>query len=198
MGQDAVTDYLGLSFSQTDAIGHAYGPMSREQLENFLHLDRALGELMSFLDEEVGAGRWLMALTGDHGVIDIPEYMVEQGREGSRPTREELAALRNTFAEYRDREGEPQVVAEELISALEALPIVSDAVTTAELISSGPPADSFRVLLRNSYDADRWFWGLRKPGVWCRIPPCRGASTPTPLPGAQDTERPIIMIGMFP
>ena len=164
MGQDEVTDYLGLSFSQTDAIGHDYGPFSREQMENLLHLDRALGELMAFLDETVGEGRWLMALTGDHGTLTIPEYLVELGEEGSRPTREELAGLRGLFDTYREREGDPQEVADALVAALEALPIIADAVTVAELLSSGPPADSFQLLMRNSYHPDRWHWGYRSQG----------------------------------
>ena len=164
MGQDEVTDYLGLSFSQTDAIGHDYGPFSREQLENLLHLDRALGDLMAFLDKTVGEGRWLMALTGDHGALAIPEYLVEQGEEGSRPTREELAALRGVFDAYRDQEGEPLEVADALVAQLEALPIIADAMTTAELLSSGPPADSFQILMRNSYHPDRWHWGYRSQG----------------------------------
>ena len=98
LGEDEVTDYLGLSFSQTDAIGHDYGPLSREQLENLLHLDQVLGELMSFLDEEVGEGRWVMALTADHGVMTIPEYLVEEGEEASRATREDFSMLRRTLS----------------------------------------------------------------------------------------------------
>jgi hypothetical protein len=164
MGQDEVTDYLGLSFSQTDAIGHDYGPFSREQLENLLHLDRALGELMAFLDERVGEGRWLMALTGDHGALAIPEYLVEEGEDGSRPTQEELRTLRGVFDAYRDRAGDPPEIAEALVSALEALPIIADASSVAELLSSGAQADSFRLLMRNSYHPDRWHWGYRSEG----------------------------------
>jgi len=164
MGQDGITDYLGLSFSQTDDIGHDYGPFSREQLENLMHLDRALGELMAFLDQTVGEGRWLMALTGDHGAVAIPEYLMELGEEGSRPTREQLAEVRSVFDAYREREGDPLEVAKALVATLEALPIIADAVTGAELLSSGPPADSFQILLRNSYDPDRWQWGYRSQG----------------------------------
>jgi hypothetical protein len=159
LGQDEVTDFLGLSFSQADAVGHDYGPFSREQLEILLHLDRALGDLMTFLDETVGDGRWVMALTGDHGAQTVPEYMVEMGEDGSRPTRNQLAAVRRTFEAYRDQEGDPLEVADALVAELEALPIVADAITVAELLSSGPPADTFNVLLRNSYHPDRWQWG---------------------------------------
>jgi predicted AlkP superfamily pyrophosphatase or phosphodiesterase len=163
MGQDEVTDYLGLSFSQADAVGHAYGPRSQEQLENLLHLDRVLGELMAGLDELVGEGRWLLALSGDHGTMDIPEHLAETGVEAGRATREGLSVLRGLFAEYREMEGDPLDVADALVDALEELPIIGDATTVAEL-TGGPPADSFVTFMRNSYHPDRWVWGAGSQG----------------------------------
>jgi len=86
VGQDGVTDYLALSFSQTDAIGHEYGPLSREQLQNLLHLDSLLGDLMTLLDRAVGPERWIMALSADHGVLSMPEYLSEIGETAGRAT----------------------------------------------------------------------------------------------------------------
>ncbi len=163
LGQNKVTDFLALSFSQTDAIGHDYGPFSVEQLENLLHLDGLLGVLMERLDDAVGPGNWVMALTGDHGTLAVPEYLEESGLEGGRPTRQDLSTLRNLFRESGDRNGEPLDVANELVAALEALPFVADAFPVAEMIS-GPPADSFSVLFRNSYHPDRWHWGYGSQG----------------------------------
>jgi predicted AlkP superfamily pyrophosphatase or phosphodiesterase len=170
MGQDRVTDYLGLSFSQADAVGHDYGPLSREQLDNLLHLDRVLGELMVFLDEEVGQGRWVMALAGDHGVMTMPEYLAAEGEAGSRASTDHFRDLRRTFQEYQDRDGDPQEVAEELVAALEAFPFVGDAMTVSEL-TSGTPADSFAVLMRNSYHPARWIGpsGSQESGVVFRF-----------------------------
>ncbi len=164
MGQDEATDFLALCFSQTDAIGHDYGPFSREQLENLLHLDRVLGRFMTFLDERAGEGNWVMALTGDHGALAIPEYLRELGQEGSRATRDQLTALRQTFERHRGQEGNPMEVAEALVAELKALPVIADATTGSELLSSGPPADSFSVLMRNSYHPDRWHWGYGSHG----------------------------------
>jgi predicted AlkP superfamily pyrophosphatase or phosphodiesterase len=163
LGQDQVTDYLGLSFSQTDDVGHEYGPLSREQLENLLHLDRVLGELMAFLDQEVGEGCWVMALSGDHGVLTIPEYLVEEGVEGSRATSEDYALLRRTFQASREGGGDPQEVADSLVAVLERIPFVADALTVLEL-TTPPPADSFVVLMRNSYHPDRWIGGSGSQG----------------------------------
>lgn len=165
MGEDASTDFLAVSFSQTDAIGHDYGPLSREQLENLLRVDEALGQLMRVLDETVGEGRWVMAVTGDHGVLTMPEFLVERGEEGSRPTRQDISNLRQIFADYSGGEGDPAEVAEALAGELESLPFIADAITVSELLSSGPPADSFSVFLKNSYHPDRWHWGYGSEGT---------------------------------
>jgi hypothetical protein len=158
LGEDEATDYLALSFSQTDAVGHDYGPTSREQLQNLLHLDQVLGRLMAFMDQEVGEGRWIMALTGDHGALDIPEILAEKGEESRRASREDLALLRQTFRGFQEAGGKAQEVADSLVAALERLPFVGDALTVVEL-TTPPPADSFGVLMRNSYHPDRWIGG---------------------------------------
>ena len=87
MGQDRHVDLLSISLSQTDRVGHAYGPLSREQLDNILRLDAALGDFLDFLDETV-AGEWILGLSADHGVRDIPElddHPDAQARERLKP-----------------------------------------------------------------------------------------------------------------
>jgi hypothetical protein len=162
LGTDDATDFLGISFSQADRIGHDYGPLSREQLEVLLHIDRALGELMSFLDERVGADRWVMALTADHGVLTVPEYMGDVGRRSSP---EELRAVRAVFERHREANGDPAGIERALVADLEALPIVAQAVPLSELFGSGPPADSFQVLMRHSYHPTRWAWEYGSAGT---------------------------------
>jgi hypothetical protein len=163
LGMDDVTDFLAISFSQTDAIGHDYGPFSREQLENLIHLDGLIGDLMDSLDEAVGDGRWVMAFTADHGTLAVPEYLAEQGEVGRRPTADDLSALRGVFQLHQGIDGDPLEVANALVAELEALPFVEDAFPVVEM-SSGPPADSFSILFRNSYHPDRWHWGYRSQG----------------------------------
>jgi hypothetical protein len=163
LGGDGATDYLALSFSQTDAIGHDYGPFSREQLESLLHLDGLMGNLMDLLDERVGSGRWVMALSADHGALAIPEYLAELGEPGSRLTREDVSELRRVFQSHQGREGDPLEVANALVAELEALPFIADAFSVAEMTSS-PPADTFSVLFRNSYHPERWHWGYGSQG----------------------------------
>ncbi|MFT5431376.1 MAG: putative AlkP superfamily pyrophosphatase or phosphodiesterase [Myxococcota bacterium] len=74
LGADETPDLLALSVSQTDRVGHAYGPNSREQFDNLLRLDAELGDFLSELDRLVGEGRWVVAFTSDHGIFPIPEY----------------------------------------------------------------------------------------------------------------------------
>ena len=75
LGQDAVTDYLAVSFSSTDYVGHVFGPSSLEAEDNILRLDRALAELFAFVDEKVGLDNTLIVLSADHGGPDTPGYL---------------------------------------------------------------------------------------------------------------------------
>ena len=75
LGQDAVTDYLAVSFSSTDYVGHVFGPSSLEAEDNILRLDRTLAELFAFVDEKVGLENTLIVLSADHGGPDTPGYL---------------------------------------------------------------------------------------------------------------------------
>jgi predicted AlkP superfamily pyrophosphatase or phosphodiesterase len=75
LGQDAVTDYLSVSFSSTDYVGHVFGPSSLEAEDNILRLDRTLADLFAFVDEKVGIENTLIVLSADHGGPDTPGYL---------------------------------------------------------------------------------------------------------------------------
>lgn len=77
LGKDEVTDFLCLSYSTTDAIGHAVGPNSVELQDAFLRLDRNLADLLKVLDKEVGVGNYVVFLTADHAVADVPQYLID-------------------------------------------------------------------------------------------------------------------------
>ena len=68
-------DYLQISFSSTDYIGHLFGPSSLETEDNILRLDRTLADLFQFIDEKVGLDHTLIVLSADHGAPEAPEYM---------------------------------------------------------------------------------------------------------------------------
>ncbi|MGI9263827.1 MAG: alkaline phosphatase family protein, partial [Gammaproteobacteria bacterium] len=75
LGDDDVTDYLSVSFSSTDYVGHVFGPSSLEAEDNILRLDRALAELFAHVDEHVGLENTLIVLSADHGGPDTPGYL---------------------------------------------------------------------------------------------------------------------------
>ena len=79
LGEDAVTDYLSVSFSSTDYMNHIFGTASLEQEDNILRLDRTLADLFKFVDEKVGLKNTLIVLSADHGAPEAPEYMAGKG-----------------------------------------------------------------------------------------------------------------------
>jgi hypothetical protein len=84
VGTDPVTDYLSVSFSSTDYVGHVFGPSSLESEDNLLRLDRSLAELFRFIDVKVGLDRTLIVLSADHGGAEAPGYLNERGIEAAR------------------------------------------------------------------------------------------------------------------
>ncbi len=79
LGQDNITDYLSVSFSATDYVGHVFGPSSLEGEDNILRLDRTLAALFAFVDSEVGLENTLIVLSADHGGPDAPGYLNSLG-----------------------------------------------------------------------------------------------------------------------
>jgi predicted AlkP superfamily pyrophosphatase or phosphodiesterase len=79
LGDDEITDYLAISYSATDYIGHMFGPSSLEAEDNFLRLDRTLAELFDFVDKEVGLDNTLIVLSADHGAPEAPGYLASIG-----------------------------------------------------------------------------------------------------------------------
>ena len=84
LGKGPATDFLGISFSAPDYVGHAYGPNSREIEDEYRRLDTTIGKLLDALDRSVGTGNYVVALTADHGVAPIPEQKQAPGGAGGR------------------------------------------------------------------------------------------------------------------
>ena len=79
LGEDEVPDYLAISFSSTDYVGHLFGASSLETEDNIARLDRTLADLFSFIDKEVGLENTLIVLSADHGQPEAPGYLHEMG-----------------------------------------------------------------------------------------------------------------------
>jgi predicted AlkP superfamily pyrophosphatase or phosphodiesterase len=75
LGMDEDTDFLAISFSSTDYVGHKYGVNSKEIQDTYLRLDADLERLLTALDKKVGEGEYTVFLTADHGAVDVPTYL---------------------------------------------------------------------------------------------------------------------------
>jgi predicted AlkP superfamily pyrophosphatase or phosphodiesterase len=75
LGQDEFTDFLTVSYSSTDYVGHNFGVNSKEVQDTYLRLDQDLARLLRALDEKVGKGNYTLFLTSDHGGVDVPSYL---------------------------------------------------------------------------------------------------------------------------
>jgi predicted AlkP superfamily pyrophosphatase or phosphodiesterase len=78
LGQRGETDFLAVSFSSPDYIGHRFGPQSIEIEDNYLRLDQDLAKLFDYLDKTLGKDQYLVFITADHAVAEVPSYMVSE------------------------------------------------------------------------------------------------------------------------
>lgn len=74
-----VPDFLAVSLSSTDYIGHQFAINSLKIEDTYLRLDKDLGEFFSFLDQKVGEGNYLIFLTADHGAAHNPQFITDEG-----------------------------------------------------------------------------------------------------------------------
>ena len=175
LGADAFPDFLSISFSATDIVGHDYGPDSIEVLDTLLRLDRTLGDLLDLVDERIGLEQTVITLSADHGVVPVPEIARGRGESGRRFGMEERTCVQ-TLDSKLDREFSPQdwfvshlVFDPEAIAAsgssraeveqaarriLERCPGIERIWTSTEL--TGPESDDpMHRLYRNNYHPDR-------------------------------------------
>jgi len=81
LGQGGGTDFLGVSYSSVDYVGHEFGPRSWEIQDILVRLDKDLADLFAHLDKKVGRGNYVVALSADHGVVPVPEDMQKTGAD---------------------------------------------------------------------------------------------------------------------
>lgn len=84
LGRDAVPDILSISLSGHDYVNHAFGAESRLSHDHLLQLDRLFQRFFRDLDAQVGAGRYILLLTSDHGFQPAPESSARAGHEAGR------------------------------------------------------------------------------------------------------------------
>jgi len=176
LGQDDVPDYLAISFSSNDYVGHLFGASSLEIEDNLARLDRTLADLFAYVDEKVGLANTLIVLAADHGQPEAPGYLQELGIDKAHYFDTEaldrtpaIAALKEQFGigeelieEYfhpyiylnraliREK-GLDQAVVENAVAAeLKTFRGVADAVSSTALTTANlPDTMLIRTILRN-------------------------------------------------
>lgn len=79
LGEDDVTDFLAVSFSSTDYVGHIFGPSSLEAEDNLRRLDETLADLLAHVNKKIGLQNTLVVLSADHGAAEVPGYLNSLG-----------------------------------------------------------------------------------------------------------------------
>lgn len=82
LGQRGLTDFLAVSCSSTDYIGHKFGPNSIEVEDTYLRLDRDLASFFSFLDKQLGKGNYTVFLSADHGAAHNAGFLADNNIPG--------------------------------------------------------------------------------------------------------------------
>ncbi len=181
LGKDHVPDYLSLSFSSTDYVGHLFGASSLEAEDHFLQLDRTLADLLRIIDEQVGLDHTLIALSADHGGPDTPGYANQTGLKNahyfdtdSMDRQPAMTRLKERFGisenlitgyfhpyvylnrELIEEQGLEQGQVEKAVaSELQKFRGISRAVPTTAIAANQVPDTVLMQSIRNNYNAKR-------------------------------------------
>ena len=101
LGRDEVTDFLAISFSSTDYVGHFYGVNSKEVQDTYMRLDEDLARLLKALDRQVGEGEYTVFLTADHGAVDVPAYLSSRKIRAGYPDSQSMQQRMGEFLQYK-------------------------------------------------------------------------------------------------
>jgi predicted AlkP superfamily pyrophosphatase or phosphodiesterase len=224
LGQDDVPDLLSISFSCNDPVGHAWGPDSQEVLDTMLRSDRQMADLLAFLDQNVGEGKYILCMTADHGICPLPEIATQRGLDAQRVSVRNMLTnaetfLRRTFDPLGDgkarfienRSGywiylntkliaskglELSDVTTTLVRHLQKQEGILRVFTPADLKGELDPYDSIGHRLRMSYYPDRCgdIGCLLKP-YWLEGDPKTGTGTSHGTPYSYDTHVPLLVFG---
>ena len=93
LGADEFTDFLTVSYSSTDYVGHNFGLSSVELQDTYLRLDLEIERLLNYLDENVGEGNYTLFLTADHGAAEVPTFLRDINVPGANISKDDFSSL---------------------------------------------------------------------------------------------------------
>jgi predicted AlkP superfamily pyrophosphatase or phosphodiesterase len=121
LGQRGESDLLVISYSSNDLVGHTWGPDSQEVFDTTLRSDAMIADLLNFLDQKVGAGKYTLVITADHGICPNPEVSTAKGIDAARISPKKLveeteAFLSKSFGAVPETGGKPDRWVESLVA----------------------------------------------------------------------------------
>lgn len=128
LGRRDVTDYLAVDVDATDSVGHRYGVRSLEQLDTLVRLDQALDHFLRHLDATVGKGNYVIALSADHGVVDLPQDYPH----GHRVKMAEIEQLLDRVEDVA-RKSKPEDVVRNVVAVLRSASFIAAVYTQDDL-----------------------------------------------------------------
>ncbi len=177
LGKSTVTDFLAVSISSTDYIGHTFGPNSVEVEDTYLRLDKDIADFLQYLDTKLGKGNYTVFLSADHGVAHVPSFLGEHKIPGGNFEDADLKKELNQLIEidfgvkdivqnlqnYQvylncnelEKQGkEVASVKKAVIKALQAKPFIIMAFETDKLAATTLPEPQ-KIMLANGYHPKR-------------------------------------------
>jgi len=217
LGADEYPDLLSISFSSPDLAGHYYGPDSQETVDTYIRLDRVIADLLSYIDKRIGLANTIIAVTGDHGVAPIPEYMRSKGFDAARVPGREVSDAANKALGARYGEGkwvinfindqlylDQKLIAERKVDPAEAERIAGEAAlaadgvvnyfTRTQIVGGRMPGGPIARRVTNGFNRERSgdVWLITKP-LWFfaegELPTTHGSAY------NYDTHVPVIFFG---
>jgi predicted AlkP superfamily pyrophosphatase or phosphodiesterase len=214
LGKDSTPDLLGVSLSAVDLVGHRYGPNSKEIYDTFKRLDISLESLLTKVEEEVGLKNTLIVLTGDHGVLPMPEYSKKYGSNDRRVTAEDISCLQKRSREITEQlkidnlflsplyfnpslnglpNGEGSKIIEQFAVYLKACNFIEEAWTEKNLFTPLKKPNPFQILFQRSYFKGRSPDIMIQPKEGLLMVPQRGTTHGTPY--TYDAHVPLFFVG---
>lgn len=177
LGNNGATDFLAISLSSTDYVGHQFGINSIEIEDTYIRLDRDLAAFLTYLDANVGTGNYTVFLTADHGAAHNTAFLNDHNIPGG--VWDDAATLKDMNAFLMDKYKVDNLVLgltnyqvnfnnavvkylrldedalkNDCIRFLQKLPFVAFAVDMQKVQTANIP-DELRSRIINGYNPDR-------------------------------------------
>lgn len=177
LGSNTVTDFLTVSISSTDYIGHSFGPNSIEIEDTYLRLDKDIADFLHWLDQKLGKENYLIFLTADHGVAHVPAFLSEhklpggtfsdadftkeinQAIETKFGVKNVVQSVQNyqvylNFADVAKQGKDKQAVVNTVINLLQQKPFIIDVFETDKIMQA-TIAEPQKQMMTNGYNPKR-------------------------------------------